>query len=576
MNGPDSHAQGSAGHASLMESLVTTGVADDNNVWRARSRLLTYLVLSISLLGWFYYLSGKVAAMGGAWYIAIDAAGVAVGLAISALCATYYLSFGPRSLLFLAIGFAGSSIISGVHLIQTMGAYSHLIPGSFPADGWISMAAHLFLGILVLAGWRAAKGQISVVSPTALGAGWVFALGALLLMIILTGSFLLAALPASSLNRGLLNSLEVLISILFVAALIIFLHKGDWRHYPLQHWFVLFLIFEALSHAPLMPESFNGAQSILLAKHAAGLVAYLFAFTALISCTSNLFNQASSHQLSDRINQLIGRHLGPATMQGSGTGISGVDLQVNTCGMFELDIASGRLKGNQAAMQLLGNDHTLEHITDLRRILHPDDRLRLIDALYRSDEEGTLFKQQFRVAGSDGYRWLEGVAGIEYRFAGSSRLIGYIDDITSRKNLELEKERLYRDLNQMTEAVDQHAATATLDFMGNIRSVNVLFCEFCGVSEDKLRGQKFTGLLSTMSDSKEPQADWTAAHFRQTRWKGRLSCSRPDGAYRIAFGSITPHLDDRGQFDTFIYLGFDLAPRGADDQVLRTGFSPPG
>ncbi|MSQ97693.1 MAG: PAS domain S-box protein [Xanthomonadales bacterium] len=119
----------------------------------------------------------------------------------------------------------------------------------------------------------------------------------------------------------------------------------------------------------------------------------------------------------------------------------------------------------------------------------------MIEALRRSQVDGELFKQQFRVASSGGYRWMESIGGIECVNGKPIRLLGFTNDVTERKNIGLEKDRLYLELDQPIAALDKYAITAALDLEGVIQATNGLFCEFCGLEEAELIGQKFASLL---------------------------------------------------------------------------------
>ncbi len=237
-------------------------------------------------------------------------------------------------------------------------------------------------------------------------------------------------------------------------------------------------------------------------------------------------------------------------------------FRINAVGTFDLDMESGRFHGNQATVRLLKQHKAIDNLEQFEDIVHPDDYPKLLDALRRSQYEDELFKQQFRIKTADGYRWLEVVAGMEYTVGKSHHLLGFVDDITARKELEKEKERLYRDLEQIITTMDQHASSATLDLGGIIREVNGLFCEFCGLSEKELVGRKFTDIMLAHPEDGAFPAVWNTIST-DSSWTGHVSCQLPDSATQVAHGTITPHQNDEGEIDTLIFLGFDLTSRFA-------------
>lgn len=531
--------------------------------------LLAYLGVTLTLLALLNGLRQVTATVNHVWFVVGDATGVALAIVIGLIALAYYQSFGTRSLVFLSIGFIGSGIIDALHIIQVMGLDpQHFSSDSFTAISWSSLAARLYLAIMLLVGWRASEGRISPISASALGDRWLVAAGAVLLTSLLAMALLLPGLVPLNHAAAVMPVAESMVGLLYFVTLVIFLRRGDWRHFSFQHWLVLCLILAVISQLFYLPLVVQAGDTLHLAGNGLRLGSYMLAFTALLSSTSNLFRQASDEQRKERINALISQS-GHAREQDST--FSALQKGAMGAGTFELDLVTGQVRGNQVAMGLLGGEAdpgAALALEKFREIRHPDDALKMTEALRRSQADGELFKQQFRVKGPGGYQWLEAVGGVEFVAGKPVRLLGFVDDISARKSLELEKDRLYLELDEMISAVDQFAVSATLDRDGVILAANGLFCEFCGVEEAELIGRRFDSLI--LEDSFDCSASEIWQSMRDgTTWRGHISLCDAAGTVHTANASLSPHLNDNCETDAFIFLGIDVTSRLANRQALE-------
>ena len=115
----------------------------------------------------------------------------------------------------------------------------------------------------------------------------------------------------------------------------------------------------------------------------------------------------------------------------------------------------------------------------------PDDRLVIQDAFRRCIEDGTPYKLEFLFTTVKGRRiWIETSAQRIVGENGSNRVIGYIMDISERKQSEellLSQERRYSTI--LKAAVDGFWLT---DLEGRILEVNDAYCRMSGYSEKEL------------------------------------------------------------------------------------------
>ena len=88
-----------------------------------------------------------------------------------------------------------------------------------------------------------------------------------------------------------------------------------------------------------------------------------------------------------------------------------------------------------------GFDGTFDGYTDL---IHPEDAARVRQAAEKAVAENTMFAEEFRIIRPDGeVRWLANLGHAEYGRSNTSlRMIGTVQDITARKQAEVERQAL--------------------------------------------------------------------------------------------------------------------------------------
>lgn len=579
---PDRHSSGdrvlaaeTAGVTLPPRSVNWQNVAGLSGWFRAQwlqPRVLAYLGVTVALLVLLHGLRQNTGTVNGVWFLLGDTIGVALAIVIGLIALAYHqaLRTRSRSLLFLSVGFIGSGIIDSIHIIEVLALDPEYFSSNFfAASNWNSLAARLFLAIMLLVGWRAAEGRISPIADSALGERWVIASAAVLLTFLLTMAWLLPGLVGLNHAAALLPVAKSMVGLLYFITLVIFLRRGDWRYFRFQHWLVLSLILAVSSQLFYLPLAVQAGDSLHLAGHGLRLGSYILAFTALLSSTSNFFRQASDAHRKDRINALISRSGGYAHEQNST--YSALHKHNTGAGTFELDLVTGLIKGNQVAIEMLGGVETTETtltLEEFRQVRHPQDATKLTEALRRSQDDGELFKQQFRVNTHAGYRWLEAIGGVELVDGKAARLLGFIDDVTGRKKMEMEKDGLYRELDQMITAVDLYAVSATLDLDGVIQAANGLFCKFCGVEEGELIGRRLDSLILENSFECTASEIWQSMRDGVT-WKGHISLCDAASTVHTANASLAPHLNDEAEIDAFTFLGVDVTSRLASRQALE-------
>lgn len=162
------------------------------------------------------------------------AAALAAFVAIVTLV-RYYARRDPV-LLFVGTAFAGTALLDATHALITSAFLSWRLPSPLESlVPWSWFAARVFLPAFLLLGWAVRRTGRAPEERSV----YVAAVG---FMVVVVGFFLFVPLPQGLFPAALLaRPQELLPGVLFVAALVAYLHRGRWCIDPLEHWLVLSL-----------------------------------------------------------------------------------------------------------------------------------------------------------------------------------------------------------------------------------------------------------------------------------------------------------------------------------------------
>ena len=111
-------------------------------------------------------------------------------------------------------------------------------------------------------------------------------------------------------------------------------------------------------------------------------------------------------------------------------------LDASVTGTFRWEIDSGELDWDDNLDRLFGlaPGSTARSLPEFIRLVHPDDRQRVIDACARCAAGATEFNQEFRVAWPDGaVRWLSDKGRVYEAHDGTRYMAGACVDVTDRR-----------------------------------------------------------------------------------------------------------------------------------------------
>jgi len=201
----------------------------------------------------------------------------------------------------------------------------------------------------------------------------------------------------------------------------------------------------------------------------------------------------------------------------------------------------------------------------MARILHPDDRERMLHHLGSGDADGhdEVDHMVFRIIHKDGgTRWIEhncqpvhGEDGRHLGRRGSNR------DITSRKQAE-------DMLQKLSLAVEQNPCSIVVtDLAANIQYVNTRFTEETGYTPAEAIGRNPRVLQSGLTDRSVYEELWTSLN-KGAQWQGEFINQRKDGSIYIERAFIAPVIDAHGQASSYVAIKLNITEqRQAEDRL---------
>ncbi|HEY0787943.1 MAG TPA: PAS domain S-box protein, partial [Thermoanaerobaculia bacterium] len=153
------------------------------------------------------------------------------------------------------------------------------------------------------------------------------------------------------------------------------------------------------------------------------------------------------------------------------------------------------LRVNETLCSVLGYDRDELVGTVAAELIHPDDRARSaaeVEALLRRDSPSRSWELRYRKK-SGGYLWAEVTISAARLDGGSSYLIAVAQDVTERKRIEEERERLARQVRLLLASTG--AGLFTVDLDGRCTLINRAACESLGYSEKEIVGRPIREVL---------------------------------------------------------------------------------
>lgn len=272
---------------------------------RTRRRARSYCLAGILLVVFSLLILDKPWLGSAELHTVMEALAVFTGVIVGSMALACFYSKNDNTFLILGVGFIGAALLDAFHAAVTSdwirdyltSTLASLIPWSWSASRLFLSTSFLFC---YLAWWRERRlGDTGHLSETA-----IYVVSGLLIL----SAFLFLALtplpPAYSTGFLQHRPVELVTALLFLLALIGFLHKGYWRTNFFEYWLVLSLLVNFAVQAVVIPYSAQLFDAQFGAAHLLRIAAYLCVLTGLFLNMSIIFLKAEQ-----RAAVLAGREL---------------------------------------------------------------------------------------------------------------------------------------------------------------------------------------------------------------------------------------------------------------------------
>lgn len=199
----------------------------------------------------------------------------------AALYRFYTEATGNYMLLFIGVGFIGTTVIDAYHTMVTASWFIKMFPNvPHTVIEWSWLSTRLFLALLLLFSLFGLSREKSSGSVPVKGIYY----GLTILTLFVLGVFIFVTVPMPLYPEKLIaRPLELIPGVVFLITLIGYLWKGNWKTDELQFWIVLFLIASMCTQFFYIDLSKRAHDLLYIGAHAMKIVSYAFVYLGVTS-----------------------------------------------------------------------------------------------------------------------------------------------------------------------------------------------------------------------------------------------------------------------------------------------------
>lgn len=255
-----------------------------------------YLAVAALLVAASFLLRGSPWLSDSGFHTQLEITATLIAGVVGVVALVRYYTAKTNALLFVAVGFLGTSLLDGYHATVTSDFFARYSPSDLRSlIPWSWFASRVFLSLLMLLSWRASRRDTRSEEPIKISErGTYLAIGALALATF--AFFAFVPLPRAYYPEFIFHRPEEFLpALLFLVPLLGFSRRGDWRREPFEGWLILSLIVGFAGQALFMSFSGQLFDAMFDAAHILKILSYGCVFVGLLANVFYLFTRAEQN-----------------------------------------------------------------------------------------------------------------------------------------------------------------------------------------------------------------------------------------------------------------------------------------
>ncbi len=221
-----------------------------------RWRLITYISVGVGLTLGYTFIRGITWRGTANLHTMMEIAATLLALTVGVMALVHFYSKKNNTFLFIGAGFLGTAFLDGYHGLITSVVIKSLMPSDLGIlSPWSWVASRQFLSVFMFLSWLAWLREHHLGEAGRISERSVYLFAGLLTLVCFAFFAFTPLPPAYYPNYLFHRPQEFLSALFFLAALVGYLHKGDWRHDTFEHWLVLSLVIGFVGQTVFMPWS---------------------------------------------------------------------------------------------------------------------------------------------------------------------------------------------------------------------------------------------------------------------------------------------------------------------------------
>ncbi|MFZ4796789.1 MAG: PAS domain S-box protein [Bacteroidia bacterium] len=242
-------------------------------------------------------------------------------------------------------------------------------------------------------------------------------------------------------------------------------------------------------------------------------------------------------------------------------------------GNYEINTIDFKFQASQTTYDILGIDENfIQSVDDFKRLIHFEDLDKVQYYFQKNESDNAIYTCEFRIINNKTgeIRWISDFSNIEFNENKiATRVIGAIQDITARKNIEFDIQKNETKYRSLIENMD--LGILEVDNFEIITKVYPKFCELVGYSESELLGKNALEVFLPVNKHNE------FVSVKEVRKKGissayEIQIMHKNGEPIDVIISGTPLFDKDGKVYGSIGIHYNITERKRNESDLKKSF----